>query len=563
MAKDPLHSLLISDFCIDNLGRLLDDDPHSPPTTTVVAPYGQVLPLLMNPESEFLSPEPDCVVIWTRPESQIKSFAEALHYGDTSLESALQQVDEYAAAIEQVSGRAKFVFVPAWVTAPYRHGWGLLDLKPGMGIENTLLRMNLRLAEQLSTASNVFVLNAQKWIQRAGPNACDPRMWYMAKVPFTDDVFKEAALDLKAALCGLYGGARKLILLDLDDTLWGGIVGEAGWQNVRIGGHDAIGEAFQEFQSALQAFTGRGILLGIISKNEEDTALEAIENHPEMVLRKADFAGWKINWKDKAQNIVELVSELNLGLDAVVFIDDNPVERARVSDALPDVLVPDWPKNKLFYTRTLLSMRCFDSPALTGEDRERSSMYVTERQRKDSRQAFSSLDEWLCTLETRVQIELLNDANLQRASQLLNKTNQMNLTTRRMSPEELRDWAASDGHRLWTLRVSDRFGDAGLTGIVSVCADGQSLKVVDFVLSCRVFGRGIEEVMLHTAIHHAQTTSATDINLEYRPSPRNKPCHEFLKKSGLTPGDGDHFFSWNAANNYSLPKSIKVIGNPF
>jgi len=562
MAKDPLRSLLISDFCIDNLGRLLDNDESPPGTTTLVAPYGQVLPLLMNPESGHLSPPPDCVVIWTLPESQVSLFSTILTYGNTPIESVLEQVDIFAAAIRNFSSRARFVFVPTWVTAPYRHGFGPLDLRPGIGIESALMRMNLRLTEQLAESTNVYVLNSQKWVQRAGSNACDPRTWYMAKIPFADQVFKEAALDIKAALQGLTGGARKLIILDLDDTLWGGIVGETGWQNVRIGGHDAVGEAFREFQEALRALSDRGILLGIVSKNEEDTALEAIENHPEMVLRKGDFAGWRINWQDKARNIVELVSELNLGLESVVFIDDNPAERARVSEALPEVFVPDWPKNKLFYARTLLSMRCFDGPALTREDRTRSSMYASERERVSSRQEFPSLDDWLVTLETQVRIEPLNEANLQRASQLLNKTNQMNLTTRRMSQEELRNWSMSNGNRLWTFRVSDRFGDAGITGIVSVHPEGESVRVIDFVLSCRVFGRGIEEVMLHTAILHAQSISAREVNLEYLPTPRNNPCREFLVKSGLTPGNEDHFFSWSAEREFAPPESVKIVGEP-
>src|SRR5262249_22447003 len=159
-----------------------------------------------------------------------------------------------------------------------------------------------------------------------------PRLWYLGKIPYANEVFKEAARDVKSALRGLAGKARKLVIVDLDETLWGGIVGEDGWEHIKLGGHDPASEALADFQRELKALTRRGILLGIVSKNEEAVALAAIDKHPEMVLRRSDFTGWRINWGDKAANIVDLVNELNLGIDSVVFIDDNPSERARVRE---------------------------------------------------------------------------------------------------------------------------------------------------------------------------------------------------------------------------------------
>ena len=150
-------------------------------------------------------------------------------------------------------------------------------------------------------------------------------------------------------------------MLDLDDTLWGGIVGDAGWENLLLGGHSHIGEAFADFQRALKVLTRKGVLLGIVSKNDETTALDAIRLHPEMVLKMEDFCGWRINWLDKAHNVIELASELNLGLQSIVFIDDNPAERARVAEALPEVLVLEWPRDKMLYTRALFELRCFDT----------------------------------------------------------------------------------------------------------------------------------------------------------------------------------------------------------
>ena len=236
-------------------------------------------------------------------------------------------------------------------------------------------------------------MNTQRWIDAAGKDAVNPKRWYMAKLPFAHAVFKEAAKDLRAMLLGAYGQSRKLLLLDLDDTLWGGIVGEDGWEKLNLGGHDPIGEAFLDFQRALKSLSRQGVLLGIVSKNDEAVALEAFRRHPEMALRVEDFAGRRINWEDKAKNIVELTRELNLGLQSVVFIDDNPYERARVRETLPEVFVPEWPEDKMSYRAALLSLGCFDRPRITEEDKRRTEMYAGEARRNALKADVGSLDE--------------------------------------------------------------------------------------------------------------------------------------------------------------------------
>ena len=364
----------------------------------------------------------------------------------------------------------------------------------------------------------------------------------MSKSPFGNALLKEAVADIKAAVSGIAGRARKLIVLDLDDTLWGGIVGEVGWEHLQLGGHDAIGEAFVDFQRALRYLQRRGILLGIVSKNEEAVALEAIAKHPDMVLRLEDFAGWRINWRDKAENVVDLVAELNLGLQSVVFIDDNPAERGRVREALPEVLVPDWPADRMLYASALLSLRCFDAPAISREDRQRTAMYAAERERRTLQSTLGSAADWLRSLEVRVQVEPLHEANLTRTAQLLNKTNQMNLSTRRLTESELLAWANQPGRVLWTFRVSDRFGDSGLVGIVSLETEGERARIVDFVLSCRVFGRAIEETMVHVAVDHARALGAHEVRAEYLPTAKNKPCLEFWQqRSGFRQREGIEF----------------------
>jgi FkbH-like protein len=253
------------------------------------------------------------------------------------------------------------------------------------------------------------------------------------------------------------------------------------------------------------------------------------------------------------------MTELNLGPQSAVFIDDNPVERARVEESLPEVLVPDWPKDPLKYPATLLSLRCFEMPSLSQEDLARTTMYFSENKRRELKKTVSSLEEWLTRLAIRVQVEELHPANLQRATQLLNKTNQLNLSTRRMSEAELMAWAEQKHHRLWTLRVSDKFGDAGLTGIVSLEIQGLNAQIVDFILSCRVLGRKIEETMLFTAIHYARALGAEDVYARYIPTSKNKPCLDFFKS--LAPRfqqQGECFFQ-DGEKPFLAPEHIELI----
>jgi FkbH-like protein len=381
----------------------------------------------------------------------------------------------------------------------------------------------------------------------------------MAKAAFSNDVFKEAVLDIKAALMAVRGATRKLVIVDLDDTLWGGVVGEVGIDGITLGGHDAVGEAFVDFQRALKMLRRRGVLLGIVSKNDEQTALKAIANHPEMVLALDDFAGYCINWEDKAYNVAQLAQELNIGLQSVVFIDDNAFMRGRVAETLPEVLVPQWPSNPMQFVRTLEDLRCFDSVALTAEDLSRQDMLLDERDRSSLRKKIGSIEDWLNTLDLTITVEKLTASNLKRAAQLLNKTNQMNLHTRRLAETELEDWTGTADHWFWTFRVSDRFGDSGLTALLGIERIGDSAEMTDFVVSCRVFQRGVEEAILAHAVALCCKRGMTHLTAIYHPTDKNKPCLEFWRRSGFSVNSNDGYtFMWDLANTYDPPAHIKI-----
>jgi FkbH-like protein len=551
--------LLISDFNADNLAALLNASSEAPALDVQVAPFGQVRQLVADGSASFWDPRPDFAVVWTRPESVLPSFGALLEYRQVPLDALLHEVDEYAASLAVLQERVRFALVPTWILPNARRGFGILDLRTGLGLGNTLLRLNLRLLEALEQIPNAYGLDAHQWVAAAGRQAFSPKLWYRGKIPFGLDVFKAAAREVRAGLLALTSAARKVLFLDLDDVLWGGIVGDLGWQSLVLGGHDPEGEALVDFQRALKALTNRGILLGIVSKNTEAVALEAIGSHPEMVLRREDFAGWRINWEDKAQNIVDLAAELNLGLQSVVFIDDSPFERDRIRVALPEVLVPDWPEDKLLYPQALLGLSCFDAPALSEEDRERTRLYATERERAALRLNAASLEEWLASLNLRVRVDRLDESSLTRATQLLNKTNQMNLTTRRLSESELLAWARAPGQCVWTIRVADRFGDAGLTGLLGLQVEDSGVRVVDFVLSCRVMGRKVEDTMAALAIRFARERGLADVVADYRATAKNAPCLEFWRRSGFELENASRF-RWSAEREYPIPGVVALEG---
>jgi FkbH-like protein len=550
--------LIVSDFNADILAGLLANDTNAPAVAASSAGFRQVTSALLN-DDPGLWRNKKAALIWVRPEAISEVFAKAKLMQPVDHSDALREMDTFCDAIIAASSRVPTTLVATLHLPEEERGYGALDMQAGLGVRSLLARMNQRLAERLNATKGLFLLDATRWF--ACKNAINHKMWYLAKVPYSNDVFKAAIGDLKAALRAVRGQTRKVVICDLDDTLWGGIVGDVGWENLRLGGHDPVGEALVDFQRELRALTQRGIILGIVSKNTESVALEAIEKHPEMVLRQSDFAGWRINWNDKAQNIADLMKELNLGLDSAVFLDDNPVERARVAEALPELLVPDLPSDKMLYVSALRRLDCFDSAAVSNEDRNRAAYYSAERERRTALEGadkVASLDDWLLTLQIKVQAEPINDVNRKRAGQLFNKTNQLNLTTRRMTENELESWADAGNRVLLTFRVSDKFGEAGLTGIAGVELVGDEALVTDYVLSCRVMGKRVEEAIVHQLTESARSLGAKKLKAIYKPTAKNQPCLEFWRNSGFE-YDNDNTFVWDLDKAYPKPAAIELI----
>jgi len=496
--------------------------------------YNQVFQTLTNSSAKMWKKRANITLIWTTPDSISSEFQKLQNKNAANSDLIKKDIDYFCSCVKSIKEYSDIVLVPNWILKQPNESNLAFAYSKNFGLEYNLSFMNYYLSEQLNKEKNFYILNSTKWLLNCGvSNAYNSKLWYLTKNPFSNDFFKHVISDLSNLYGSIKGLGKKLLILDLDDTLWGGIVGEVGWKNLRIGGHDHIGEAFRDFQIQIKSLKNQGIILALASKNDEATVIEAINSHPEMILSMEDFVTHRINWEDKAKNIVDIVEELNLGLQSVVFFDDSPFERARVQEVLPEVLVPKLPKDPTDYNTFLSTLRCFDTSHVTDEDKTRGKLYKSESKRTKLKQHLKSLPDWIKTLNLTIMIEKIKNENTPRAVQLLNKTNQMNLSTRRLSEQEFTRWVKMNSNNLWTIRATDKFGDYGIIGILSISIKDNVATLVDFILSCRVVGRYIEESMIEFIKEFCQKSNVNKIIGKYKKTEKNSLCYNFLNKLQL------------------------------
>ncbi len=524
--------LLVGDTILDPLGRLLDRCPQTPPLLASAAPYGQIYQILLDPSHPAWSVKPEILLVWTTPQLTLPSVAKLLRFEFESAaaeyDKALCEVEQFAEAVLSAAARIGLVFVATWAVPPHERWIQNLTWRRGTGLANLLARANLMLAEKFAAHPNIVLLDAEFWQASLGRPAYDPRMFAVAKILYSQKLFEKAAAEIKAVLRGLLGQGKKVIVCDLDNTLWGGVLGDDGPENIRLGAPDPLGECFHTFQAVLKGLRQRGILLAICSKNDEQVALSVIQDHPAMVLRKDDFVAWRINWQDKAENLLAMAEELNLGLDSFVFLDDSPQERDQIRQILPQVYTPDLPLSPSDFAPFLTSLSCFETSSLGKEDFQRTEMYQAQRGRKEALDLSGDLENWLGSLQIEVRAARLRLESLSRAAQLLNKTNQFNLSLRRLDEKSFWNWAQEPCNSTYTFHVSDRFGDFGLAGLASVSLEGPDALIVDFVMSCRVMGKKVEQAILGYTLAQARAAGANRVTALPVNGPRNEPAKAFF-----------------------------------
>ena len=411
---------------------------------------------------------------------------------------------------------------------------GLLDVQSAGGQAEAMREINRRLVALAGRVPGVHLLDYEALVARHGRRRWhDETKWLTARMPIAADCLMPLAEAYLRVLLPLAGLVAKVLVTDLDNTLWGGVLGEDGIDGLQLG-QEHPGAAHLRLQRALRALRRRGVLLAVASKNDEEDAVAALDRHPAMLLRSRDFAARRIGWGDKARSLREIAAELDVGLDALAFLDDSPAERELVRMELPEVTVIELPADPMGYAPALLDCPVLERLSLTDEDRSRDRLYAEQRERAELRQAAGSLEDFLRSLRMEMVMGPVEPGSMPRVAQLTQKTNQFNLTTRRYSEQEIRTLAAASGVRVYQARVADRFGDGGLVGVAITRAEGAGWEIDTLLLSCRVIGRTVETAMLARLADDARTAGATRLRGWFLPTRKNTPASGFYPSHGFS-----------------------------
>jgi FkbH-like protein len=521
-----------------------------------IGPFNQIDQEIRDSGSGLARFQPDVIAIgtdwrWLGLRDEEESPAEAIRERVARLESLWRESRErLGATVIQFNYEVPLCDALGQLSAALPGGRGRL-----------LRAINLELWDAARRSGGVVILDVDQIAAGFGKDRWhDPVLWHTAKQYPSASAMPALGHQLTALLRAVLGLAAKCLALDLDGVLWGGVIGEDGLAGIQLGGGPA-GEAYVEFQRYLQSLARSGVLLAVCSKNNPDDARLPFRQHPEMILREHDIAVFVADWQPKDENLRRIAATLNIGMDAIVFVDDNPAERSRVRQNLPEVEVVELPADPAQYIPTLSRLGLFESLAITGEDRERTAAIRGNLERKALESTAASLDDYLAQLDIHVQLAPFDEANLPRIVQLINKTNQFNLTTRRRTDAEVRALLAA-GAYTQAMRNCDRFGDNGLTGVLIAIPEGEVLRVDTWLMSCRVLGRRLDEVMFAALVRYAAENHFTHIIGEYIPTAKNSQVADLFTRLGCTPlpPDGDsRFFCWDASRPFPAPAIIDCV----
>lgn len=526
----------------------------------VCGAFGQLEQAILDESSSAVSNATDVVVIALRIEdvfsdAYVKAVSGSLH------EAAQQCIDRLSQCVDLVRARSDARVVvanfarPADAISASVFGAGLVD-----GSSHIIASANAELARRMADKPDVSIWDYESLVASRGVSQwTDPRLWYLARQPIAGANLPFAAAHLARTLAGITFARAKCLVLDLDNTLWGGAAGDDGLEGIDIG-DDYPGSVFKQFQQAVAGLGRRGVLLAIASKNDEAPVREIFDKHPDLVLRWDDFSSHRINWDPKSENLEAIAKELNIGIDALVLFDDNPVEREEVRINAPDVQVVDVPSSPLGYVGALFDSGFFDSPENSAEDAERATYYQHEARRRADRDAATSMEDFLASLDMQAAVGEVGPETIARVAQLVGKTNQFNLTTRRHNQARLQQMTEDDGWDVRWIRLRDRYGDSGLIGVTIVHYDEQLATIDTFLMSCRVMNRGVEQAMLRDIIESAISRGCRTLRGEYLATDRNAVVSDFFANSGFTAGGEAAVFELKLDEGEDLPEWPQVIG---
>ncbi len=497
------------------------------------ADYNQIEAQLMDQDSELFSFSPEFVLLYLCTEKLYDAFCETE-----------QEQKKLFAQTMSIKIQQYWSMINSHLTHVNILQFNFVEMDDGVfgnfanQTEDSFLyqlrKLNVLLMEAGHTLKNFFMIDLNHLQSVIGRNELySGKLYYMAKMPISTRYLPEAAKLVMDVVLAIKGRIKKCVILDLDNTLWGGVIGDDGLENIQIG-ELGLGQAFSRLQQWLKELKRRGIILAVCSKNEEAAAKEPFLKHPEMVLRLEDISMFVANWEDKASNIRMIQQTLNIGMDSIVFLDDNPFERNAVKSLIRDITVPDLPEDPSEYLPYLQQLNLFETASYSKADADRTRQYQEEIARTTLQSVFESYDDYLKSLEMKATAKPFDAFHFPRIAQLTQRSNQFNLRTIRYTEAEIEQLAADDAHLTLYFTLKDKFGDYGLISVVVMDKVSDSeLFISEWLMSCRVLKRGMEEFIIDTIMRTAEREGYQTVTGEYLETPKNAMVKELYTRMGL------------------------------
>lgn len=529
-----------------------------------VADYNQYAQDILTAGSELYKFQPDVVILFIDSrtlvgELYLSPYQLTNEQRKKLMEEKLNEIRSYISVLEKSCSATVLLHN---MEVPQYTPLGVLENKQAFGHRRFFQTLNMELQDTFINDSRVFVFDYDLFCSRLGKmNILNYKLYYLADIKIDLRYIPALCDEYISYLSPMLSLMRKCIVVDLDNVMWGGVVGEEGLEGIKIG-PTPEGRPFMEFQRHLLSLFDRGVILAINSKNNPDDVKNVFQHHPHMVLKENNFAAVRVNWNDKISNMRSIAQELNIGLDSMVFFDDDKLNREMVRHALPDVLVVELHDDPAQYVSDLHGVNQLNTLTITEEDLVKGRMYTEQRQRHELEQSATDITEYLKGLEMAVIIEEANSFTIPRIAQLTQKTNQFNVTTRRYHEEDIKTFLHHGNYRIYSIHVKDKFGDNGITGLAIVETGKAVWRIDTFLLSCRVIGRRVEEVLLSHVVDQARTNDVQTLVGEFIPTQKNSIARDFYKKNGFMSVEVENAgerWAFDLKNGIEAPDFIEIV----
>ncbi len=489
---------------------------------------------ILNPQSNLYAHKPQFVILFNCVQAALSRFISTSDKEGFSEE----YLSELQMLWEKLSATHPMRIIQHTLALPVDRPLGNQTMAQRDSFQTTIARINAGLIDAASKRQVVLVDTDFEASFFGKTHWFDERLWCQAKQALSPNFLPHLTKTVSDTILTELGSMTKCVILDLDNTTWGGILGDDGADNIEIG-HTDVGLVFRRFQYAMLELKRRGILLAICSKNHLEPVLSVLDNHPDMVLRRSDFAAIVANYEDKVSNIREIQQKLNIGFDSLVFLDDSPFERDHVRTALPEVMVPELPEDPADYLKALAKYNLFEGKLVTEEDRYRQQYYQADEERAALKNRYQDFSSYLHDLKMQAKIAGFSEFTLPRVLQLIQRSNQFNLTTIRYSEAELKDISTDANCVPICIQLTDRIGDNGIIAVVILRQQAQEMHIDSWIMSCRVLGRGVEELTLNCIASAAKTHQCNKLIGRYLPTPKNAMVADLYPRLGFTDASGE------------------------